>query len=628
MAEKVELDWPVAGKLEEVFIGPARYRGAYGGRGSTKSWGFARKAIQRMVMAQLAGKSLRVLCGRELQNSLKDSVFQLIIDQIEILKQERFFVWGESFIRGIDGKSDFLFKGLRHNYREIKSTEGIDILWIEEAETTSEETFRVVLPTIRKAGSEVWLTWNPESSDAPIQRRFVDNPPPDAKIIKMNYVDNPWFSDELEQLRQEDLRRDPDVYAHVWEGECLTRTDAQVLAGKWRVDSFNMPPVEELDGGPYYGLDWGFGSDPLAGVRCWIKGKRLFIDYEVGGKGIEIKDTAAELEKLPGSRKHLMRADNARPELINHMQTVEGFRMIAADKWPGSVEDGITHLRSYDEIVIHERCVNVQREARLWSYKVDKQTGDVLPVLIDANNHWFDGVRYALAPLIRKKNFTGKPVYGGQFNQQIHVPLEELWPIKGLPIVVALAMQQTTLCAVVGQLTRRGQLRIVEEIIERETGVSQFAKTVLMPMFKGKYRGCPYTLVSFRERSTGTRQTDTESRVILDELEEAGLTIESVSSDVLSRRLEAVRWYLGQLQGGVPSISFSPSCRVLIDGFMGGYQFKRLETQGGEDIRFHHEPEKNQYALPHNALENMCMWFRDEMEDSKVEPVVGYRTYQ
>lgn len=629
MGEVVDLDFEVAGKLSEVFKGQARYRGAYGGRGSTKSWGFARKALQRMVKAMLAGYSLRVLCARELQNSLKDSVLQLLVDQIEILKLQQFFDYGESYIRGADGKSDFLFKGLRHNYREIKSTEGIDICWIEEAETTSEESFRVLLPTIRKPGSEIWLTWNSESLDAPIHKRFVLDPPPNAKIVKINYVDNHWFSDELEMQRQEDLRRDPDVYAHVWEGECLTRTDAQVLAGKWRIATFNMPPAEELDGGPYFGVDWGFGSDPLAVVRCWIKSNRLYIDYEAGGKGIEIKNTAAEFERVPGARKHIMRADNARPELINHMQTEEGFRIIGAEKWPGSVEDGITHLRSYDEIIIHERCANVAKEARLWSYKIDKQTGDVLPVLIDANNHWMDGVRYALAPLIRKKNFTGKAAYAGQFNEQIHVSLEELWPIKDQPIVVGIAAQQTTLCAVIGQLTRRGQLRIIEEVIEREVGVSQFAKSVLMPLFRGKYRGRPYTIVSFRDRtSTSGRQKDTESRVLIDEMEEAGLTVESVSSDLLSRRLEAVRWYLGQLSGGLPAFSISPTCRVIHDGFAGGYQFKRLEVQGGDDIRFSPEPEKNQYALPHNALQYVCMWLREEFEGSKTAPVIsGHRAY-
>jgi len=627
MAE-LEFNFEIAAPMAEIFEGEAMFRGANGGRGSTKSWGFARRALQRMVEAMLTGKKLRVLCGRELQNSLKDSVLQLLIDQIEMLGVQQFFDYGESYVRGADGVCDFLFKGLRHNYKEIKSTEGIDICWLEEAETISEESFRTVFPTVfRNKGSEVWLSWNSESSDSPIHKRFILDPPPEAKIIKINYMDNPWFSEEMELLRQADQKRDPDVYAHVWEGECLTRTEAQVLGGKWRVDSFKMPLPEEIDGGPYYGCDWGFSSDPLALSRCWIRGNRLYIDQEAGGRGIEIKDTPAEFDKIPGIKNHMVRADNARPELISHMQG-EGYRVVGAEKWPGSVEDGITHLRSYDEIIIHERCIQTAKEARLWSYKINKQSGDVLPVLIDANNHWFDGIRYALSPLIKKKSFTGRPVYAGQFNETLHISLEELWPVKNSPIYIGIAIEQTTHCAIFAQINRNGQLRVIEEVIERNMGVSQFAKSTLLPLLRSKYKSCPHTLVSFKERSSTGRTIDSDSRLLLDEMEEAGLNIESVSSDLLSRRVEAVRWYLGQLMGGRPAISISPACRVLHDGLGAGYQFKQMEIQGGDDIRFSTDPEKNQYVLPNLALQYICLWLREEFDDNKNKPVVsGLRTY-
>jgi len=626
MAE-LELRFEIAEKMTEIFEGEAMYRGAYGGRGSTKSWAFARKALQRMVLAQLARKKCRILCGRELQNSLKDSVLQLLCDQIEMLGLQQFFDYGESYVRGADGVSDFLFKGLRHNYKEIKSTEGIDICWLEEAETISEESFRTIFPTVfRNEGAEVWLSWNSESSDAPIHKRFILNPPANCKIVKINHSDNPWFSEEMELLRQEDLKRDPDVYAHVWEGECLTRTEAQVLGGKWRVDTFSMPSADEIDGGPYYGCDWGFSSDPLALIRCWVRGNRLYIDQEAGGRGIEIKDTPAEFDRIPGIKNHMIRADNARPEMISHMQ-LEGYRVVAADKWPGSIEDGITHLRSYDEIIIHERCVNVAKEARLWSYKIDKQTGDVLPVLIDANNHYADAIRYALAPIIKKKNFTGRAVYAGQYNEILHISLEELWPIKGMPIYIGLALKGTTICAIISQVTRRGQLRIVEEIIERNTGVSQFAHTTIKPLLAGKYRGCPRTFISFADSTTGSSRTDNDSSLLIDEMEEQGFEVESVSSDLLSRRLESVRWYFGQLSAGQPAIAISPTCTTLRDGLGGGYQFKLLQIIG-DDNQYQTEPEKNQYVLPNMALQYICMWMREAIEDNKNKPVIsGQRTY-
>jgi phage terminase large subunit len=613
------LDLKLPGKLVPVFTGEARYRGAYGGRGSAKSWSFADMALLRAYSSKT-----RILCTRELQNSIKASVLQILIDRLEAHGLGDFFDYGESYLRSILFDEHFLFKGLRHNYREIKSTEGIDICWVEEAETTSEESFRVLLPTVRKPGSEIWLTWNSESHDAPIHKRFVMDPPDNAKIVKMNYVDNPWFPEELEQERLADQKRDPDVYAHVWEGECLTRTDAQVLGGKWRVADFKMPA--EVDGGPYYGCDWGFSSDPLALVRCFINGNRLYIDYEAGEKGIEIKDTPATFDEIPGIKKHMVRADNARPELISHMQT-EGYRCVGADKWPGSVEDGITHLRSYDEIIIHERCVKVAKEARLWSYKIDKQTGDILPVLIDANNHWMDGVRYALAPIIRKKKFTGRAAYAGQFNEILHVSLDELWPIKGHGLVIGFAAKQTTQCAVIAQVNISGQLRIIEEVIVRNSGVSQFATSVLQPLLRGKYRGCHYEIVSFKAASS-SRTTDNDANLIIDEIEEAGLTIESVDSDLLGRRMEAVRWYFNQLSGGRPAITISPSCTVLRDGLAGGYQFRQMEIQGTDDIRYSDKPDDNQYVLPNQALQYICQFQRGEFESNKIQPVVsGYRTY-
>jgi phage terminase large subunit len=412
-----ELDVRLPEKLEYVFSGPARTRGAHGGRGSGKSRGFALMAAIRAISART-----RILCARELQTSIRYSVHQEIVEAIEEHGLASMFDYGESFIRCPATGSEFLFKGLRHNYREIKGLSGIDLAWVEEAEVVSEESWRVLIPTIRKPGSELWVTWNPEVDGSATDVRFRKKPPPTpeqcaaqgldpsthaARIVEMNFDDNPWFPDELDAERQRDLKLDADLYAWVWEGDYRRRSDAQVLNGKWRVAEFEPGP--EWDG-PYHGLDWGFSQDPTAGVRCWVHGRTLYIEHDASQVKLGLDATGDFLRRrIPGIEDFIVRADNARPESIAHVRTHErGLpRIEAVRKWPGSVEDGVEHLRAYDEIVIHPRCEATRREAKLWSFKVDRNTGDVLPTLVDAHNHCWDAVRYALAPLIRKRNAWG-----------------------------------------------------------------------------------------------------------------------------------------------------------------------------------------------------------------------------
>ena len=341
---------------------------------------------------------LRILCCRELQNSIKDSVHAELVAAIEAYPWlNDHYEIGETFIRGRNG-TEFVFKGLRHNYQQIKSTSGINICWVEEAETVSEQSWKNLIPTIRAPGSEIWLTWNPEDEESPTNQRFVVDPPPGAKIERLNYCDNPWFPPELEQERLNDLKRDPDFYAHVWEGKCVTRTDSQILAGKWRIDEFE--PGADWDG-PYYGLDFGFSVDPTAGVKCWVSDSTLYVEHEAVKVGLEVDDTPAFLiERIPGIDEHTVRADSARPESISYCKRHGLTRMIGVKKGKGSVEDGIQHLRSYKRIVVHPRCEEVARECRLYSYKIDRLSGDILPVPVDANNHCIDAIRYALQPLI------------------------------------------------------------------------------------------------------------------------------------------------------------------------------------------------------------------------------------
>jgi phage terminase large subunit len=311
------------------------------------------------------------------------------------------YEYGETFIRGKNG-TEFIFRGLRNNPKEIKSTSGIGICWVEEAEAVSDASWRNLIPTIREPGSEIWLTWNPEAPDSSTHRRFIVNPPHSAKIIKLNWTDNPWFPAELEAERRRDLEMDPEIYAHVWDGECLRRTDAQVLNGKWRVAEFDTSTGTDW-GDPLHGLDFGFANDPTTANSCWVRADSLYIDRESHQVKLELDATAERVKAdIPGIEKYAVRADCARPESISYLARHGLPRIMPTSKWAGSVEDGISHLRSYKEIVVHPRCTETIREMRLYSYKVDKNTGDVLPVVVDAYNHHIDALRYALDPLIKR----------------------------------------------------------------------------------------------------------------------------------------------------------------------------------------------------------------------------------
>jgi len=411
----------------EPFFDPHRYKVAYGGRGAARSWTFA-----RMLLIGAAERPLRVGCFREFQKSIKDSVHRLLSDQVELLGLPDFDITDRE-IRHANG-SLFLFEGLRHNVTKIKSIEGIDVAWVEEAERVSKTSWDVLIPTIRKPGSEIWVSYNPHLKTDPTHQRFAITPPPDALVVKVNGDDNPWFPPELAAERDYLYTVDPDAAAHVWGGECLESSDAQILRGKWRVEAFE--PVTEaslaaehgddwatktpalralLWAGPYHGADFGFAKDPNALVKCWVaRGTlpnstgRLMVEreaYKVGQDTDAIPDHWKK--EVPGCAQYLIRADSARPETISYLRR-HGFPQITGvEKWSGSVEDGIAHLRQYEAIVIHPDCVHAAEEARLWSYKVDALTNDVLPVVVDLHNHVMDALRYALAPLIKRSSATG-----------------------------------------------------------------------------------------------------------------------------------------------------------------------------------------------------------------------------
>lgn len=207
-----------------ILFEKSRYKVLYGGRGGAKSWGIAR------ALLILGAKSeLRILCAREFQTSIRDSVHKLLCDQIQSLGLLGFYEITQTSIRGKNG-TEFSFVGLKNNVGNVKSYEGVDICWVEEAQTTSRLSWNVLIPTIRKEGSEVWISFNPELETDETYQRFVVNPPEDSKIVKINWSDNPWFPETL-RLEKDSLRiRDNNAYLNVWEGLCRRTVDGAIFA--------------------------------------------------------------------------------------------------------------------------------------------------------------------------------------------------------------------------------------------------------------------------------------------------------------------------------------------------------------------------------------------------------------
>lgn len=398
-------------KLLPLFAPPRgalRYRATYGGRGSAKS-----RSVATMAAAWGYAEKLRILCVREFQKSIKESFhaeLKRAIDAKPWLAAG--YDVGVDYLRGRNG-TEFLFMGCQ-NLGTIKSLSGIDLLIVEEAEDLSEESWQVLEPTIRDPRSEIWAIWNPRTRGSPVDRRFRQHPPPRCMVVELNASDNPWFPAELEeQRRHARATLDDGTYRHIWEGAYLEISAAQVYSGRYVVQAFEqgVTPGSKLWQGPYYGLDFGFAQDPTAALRCWVGDEPgqpgrpcLWIDYDASKVGLELDATAAYLsDRIPGIAQAKVRADNARPESISLLAR-QGLRgIVACTKGKGSVEDGIHHIRSFGKIVVHPRCVATLEELRLYSYKVDRATGDIQPEPVDAHNHLMDALRYALEP-VRKSN--------------------------------------------------------------------------------------------------------------------------------------------------------------------------------------------------------------------------------
>lgn len=389
-------------KTPRVFLPllkPARYKGAHGGRSSGKSHFFAEMLIERCLTDQ----PTRAVCLREIQKTLRQSLKLLLEDKI------RAFGLGHEF-RVLEGEIEtpkggiISFQGMQnHTAESIKSLEGYDVALFDEAQAMSAYSMGLLRPTIRKPRSELWFAWNPYSPDDPIDK-FLRAPdrPRDCLVVEANYRDNPFFPVVMREEMEYDRRRDPDRFAHVWLGRYQKHSQARVFSN-WKVEEFETPG----DARHYFGADWGFSVDPTVLVRCHIKGRTLFVDYEAWKVGCDYDRTPAlfagsgrEWENpfgwagIPGALDWTIVADSSNPQLIAYLKRV-GFRIEPSVKGAGSVEEGVTFLKGYD-IIVHPRCTHVIDELSSYSWQVDKKTEEVLPILADKKNHTIDALRYAI----------------------------------------------------------------------------------------------------------------------------------------------------------------------------------------------------------------------------------------
>lgn len=393
---------------------PGRYIGAHGGRGSAKSHYFAEKLVRKCV--RMPGT--HAVCIREVQKSLAQSAKRTIEGKIAALGVGPMFDVQKAEIK-TPGGGLIIFQGMQnHTADSIKSLEGYDVAWVEEAQTLSQTSLRLLRPTLRKPGSELWFSWNPKKKDDPVDDFLRGNgsrkagetwePPPRSIVVQANWQDNPWFHEtELVADKDYDFRRDRDMYGHVWGGDYEKNSQSRVFKN-WRVEDFEPPPHGTI---LYGGADWGFSQDPTVGLICFIVGRTLYFWREVWAIGCEIDRTPALFDQLDpnwsadrrkrepnwqslGQRVPFI-SDSARPETISYMQRHGYTRMQGALKGAGSIEEGVEFLKQYD-IVIHPDCKHVAQEFENYSFKIDPHTDEITNVLDDKKNHTIDSARYAV----------------------------------------------------------------------------------------------------------------------------------------------------------------------------------------------------------------------------------------
>lgn len=371
-----------------------RYIGIKGGRCSGKSHFVAESRIEDLIM----NPDHRGVCVREVQRSLEFSSKQVLEDKIQKMGVGHLFKITQSEIRRVGGEGFIIFQGMRdHTAESIKSLEGFDWAWVEEAQKLSAISLRMLTPTIRKDNSQIIFTWNSNKPTDAVDS-FFESKPLRSVLIHVNYTDNPWCPESMIEEAETCRAKNIELYNHVWLGGYNIKSLAQIFSDGWSVKEFD---IDHTFGDPVQGLDFGFSQDPTAAVRLYLKGRDLYVSHEAGGVGIELDNTASFVKrKIPDFERYVTYADCSRPESISYLKRNGLTRILPCKKWAGSVEDGIAFIKSFNEIIIHPRCVETKKEFDEYSYKVDKNTDEVTDEIIDASNHYIDAIRYGLNKII------------------------------------------------------------------------------------------------------------------------------------------------------------------------------------------------------------------------------------
>jgi phage terminase large subunit len=362
----------------------SRYKVYYGGRGSGKSWQFA-----RWLLIKAAQKPIRVLCAREIQRSIADSVHRLLTDQINALGLAHIFEAQVSYIKAKNG-SVFLFEGLYSNVTKIKSMEGIDYCWVEEAESVTPQSWDLLIPTIRKPGSEIWISFNPQRDDDETYKRFVLSPPPDAIVKEVSYNDNPHFPEVLLREMEDCKARNYSKYMHIWEGKPIT--DYSSLVYRWRDDVNEAPAPIEYNPGLETYCSWDFGVSDDTAIIWWQVAQVPKSEQCPDGIMIYVIDEyisnnqpAEHYRRIVQDKPYRVRLHYCDPSGASRDSSLEswvsklGFEFEYSSAW--SIAEMVDRANDLMPVVRvnRQQCPRVWRMFRSWQYKTDKDGKMVLP---------------------------------------------------------------------------------------------------------------------------------------------------------------------------------------------------------------------------------------------------------
>jgi phage terminase large subunit len=389
-------------EFRALFRDDWREAAIYGGRGSLKS-----HTVARFLLIRARQQKTRVACFREYQNSIAESSHQLLKDLIQKYNLRDFVPTDNAIVNRVNG-SDFLFKGLHHNEQSIKSIEGIDLAWVEEAQTVSKKSIDVLTPTVRKQGSKIIYTYNRLEEEDPIHRRLVIEGRPNTLVINVNYdtaIKYGWFPDVLRVEMEDDKERRPALYRHKWLGEPNSAT-GRIYTG-WETDIDEIPREAKL---VRYGLDFGYSIDPTVIEAVYSYNGMHIIDEITYQKGLSNRTIADILLNLPSQ---LVIADSSEPKSIDEVRSY-GVNIIGATKGQGSVNQGIQYVQE-QKIGLTHRSYKTKTAYLNYKWALDRNEVP-LNVPDDSVHEWsnpMDAIRYALDSFNKTGSFVMNTDAGG-----------------------------------------------------------------------------------------------------------------------------------------------------------------------------------------------------------------------